>query len=136
VDLAIAGFGFGLNNTPIMTRALESVSEDYRGTAASLVVVARMMGMTLGLAALSAWGVENFQTLTAGLVLPLPEVGEAVGVLETRLAEYNDRITAAGLSLFHNFFRVAGGVALVAILPALAMSGGESERESARKTRR
>jgi hypothetical protein len=88
------------------------------------------------LAALSAWGVENFQTLTAGLVLPLPEVGEAVGVLETRLAEYNDRITAAGLSLFHNFFRVAGGVALVAILPALAMSGGESERESARKTRR
>ena len=131
VDLVIAGFGFGMNNTPIMTRALDSVGEDYRGTVASLVVVARMMGMTLGLAALSAWGVEHFQTLTAGLVLPLPEAGEAAGVIEARLAEYNDRITAAGLSLFHNFFRVAGGVALVAILPALAMGGGESEREGA-----
>jgi EmrB/QacA subfamily drug resistance transporter len=131
VDLVIAGLGFGLNNTPIMTRAIDSVGEDYRGTAASLVVVARMMGMTLGLAALSAWGVEHFQTLTIGLELPLPEVGEAAGAMEARLADYNARLSAAGLSLFHNFFRVAGGVALVAILPALAMGGGETEQEGA-----
>jgi EmrB/QacA subfamily drug resistance transporter len=135
VDLAIAGFGFGLNNTPIMTRAIDAAGEDYRGTAASLVVVARMMGMTLGLSALSAWGVEHFQTLTIGLELPLPEVGEAAEAMEARLADYNARLNAAGLSLFHNFFRAAGGVALVAILPALAMGGGKREREDAGKTR-
>jgi MFS family permease len=131
LHLLIAGLGFGLNNTPIMTRALDSVSDDYRGTAASLVVVARMLGMTLGLAALSAWGVEHFQVLTAGLELPLPEAGDAAGALQARLVEYNNRLSAAGLSLFHNFFRVAGGVALVAILPALAMGGGKTQGEGA-----
>ncbi|PKB71783.1 MAG: hypothetical protein BZY87_03430, partial [SAR202 cluster bacterium Io17-Chloro-G6] len=66
VHLLIAGFGFGLVIAPIAAHALGAVDEDYRGTAASLVVVSRMMGMTLGLAALSAWGVQHFQVLTGG----------------------------------------------------------------------
>lgn len=49
-----------------MTRALSSVGLDYRATVASLVTVSRMVGMALGLAALSAWGVEHFQGLSAG----------------------------------------------------------------------
>ena len=123
LHLLIVGLGFGLNNTPIMTRVLSAAGEDYRGTAASLVVVSRMMGMTLGLAALSAWGVEHFQALTAGLEVPFPQAGEAIGTLEAKAAEYNAQLNAAGLSLFHNFFRIAGVVALVAILPAAAMRG-------------
>ena len=121
LHLVIAGLGFGLNNTPILTRALSAAGDSYRGTAASLVVVSRMMGMTLGLAALSAWGVEHFRSLTAGLELPLPQAGEAVAVLEARAGEYNAQLSDAGLSLFHNFLRVAGAVTLVAILPALAL---------------
>ena len=123
LHLVIAGLGFGQNNTPIMTRALSDAGEDYRGTAASLVVMSRMMGMTLGLAALAAWGVEHFQALTAGLELPLPLAGEAAGQLEARVAEYDTQLIDAGLALVHNFFRVAGAVVLVAILPALAMGG-------------
>ena len=123
LHLVIAGLGFGQNNTPIMTRALSDAGEDYRGTAASLVVMSRMMGMTLGLAALAAWGVEHFQALTAGLELPLPLAGEAAGQLEARVAEYDTQLIDAGLALFHNFFRVAGAVVLVAILPALAIGG-------------
>ena len=61
LHLVIAGLGFGLNNTPIMTRALSASGESYRSTAASLVVVARMMGMTLGLATLTAWGSDRFR---------------------------------------------------------------------------
>ena len=129
LHLVIAGLGFGLNNTPIMTRALSVAGDAYRGTAVSLVVVARMMGMTLGLAALAAWGVENFQALTAGLELPLPQMGEAAAEVEARMTEYNARLNAAGLSLFHNFFRAAGAVALLAILPALAMGSGKRERQ-------
>ena len=60
IHLVIAGLGFGLVIVPILSQALAAVDEDYRGTGASLVVVSRMMGMTLGLAALSAWGVEPF----------------------------------------------------------------------------
>ena len=121
MHLVIAGLGFGLNNTPIMTRALSAASEDYQATAASLVVAARMMGMTLGLAALSAWGVEHFQSLTAGLEFSLPQVGEAAEVVQANAAEYNVRLNEAGVALFRNFFQVAGAVALVAIIPAWAM---------------
>ena len=121
VHLAVAGLGFGLNNTPIMTRALSVVEDAHRGTAASLVVVSRMLGMTLGLAALAAWGVEHFQALTSGLELPLQGVGEAAAEVEAQLAEYNSRLTEAGMTLFHSFFRVAAGVILVAIVPALLM---------------
>ena len=121
LHLVIAGLGLGLNNTPMMTRALSAAGDDYQATAASLVVVARMMGMTLGLAALSAWGVEHFQSLTAGLELSLPHVGEAAEVVQAKAAEYNAGLNKAGLALFHNFFQVAGAIALVAIVPALAM---------------
>ena len=124
LHLAVAGLGFGLVISPIMTQALTAVSDEYWATVASLVVVARMLGMTLGLAALSAWGVEHFQMLMSGLELPLPEPGESAEEAQAHLGEYNAELTAAGLSLFHNFLRVAAAGALVAILPALAMGSG------------
>ena len=71
---------------------------------------------------------EHFFTLTAGLELPLQQAGEAAAELQARFAEYNARLNDAGLALFHRFFRVAGGVALVAILPTLAM--GPDRRET------
>lgn len=123
LHLAMAGFGFGLVIAPIVTHALNGVRDDYQGTAASLVVVARMLGMTLGLAALSAWGVEHFQVLTAGLDLPLPMPGESTASVEARLIEYKNNLNAAGLALFHNFFRAAAGVSLLAIVPAMMMRG-------------
>ena len=129
LHLAVAGLGFGLNNAPILTRALSSAGEDYRGTAASLVTVSRMIGMALGLAALSAWGMEQFQILTSGLELPIPQPGEAAEALRTRQADFASGLSDAGLGLFHKFFRVAGGVALIAILPALAMRADRRERE-------
>ena len=123
LHLAMAGFGFGLVIAPIVTHALNGVRDDYQGTAASLVVVARMLGMTLGLAALSAWGVEHFQGLTAGLDLPLPMPSESTESFAARLIEYKNNLNAAGLSLFHNFFRAAAGVSLLAIVPAMMMWG-------------
>ena len=129
IHLAVAGIGFGLNNTPIMTRALSSVGEGYRGTAASLVTVSRMTGMALGLAALAAWGVEEFQILASGIEFPVAEPGEAAEVVRERLMEYTAQLNDAGLALFHKFFRIAGGAALIAILTALAMRADRREQE-------
>ncbi len=126
LHLAIAGLGFGLVIAPIAAHALDAVSGEYRAAAASLVVVSRMLGMTLGLAALSAWGVEHFQALTAGLELPLPHPGEPASEVAQRVAEYNQRLNAAGLSLFHNFLRTAGVVTLSATIPALLMRGANN----------
>ena len=119
LHLAVAGLGFGLVIAPIMTQALNAVGEDYRGTASSLVVVSRLLGMTLGLAALAAWGIEHFQSLTAGLGVPLPLPGESPADAAARLASYVAELNNAGLSLFHRFFRVAATVVLLALLPAL-----------------
>ena len=129
LHLLTVGVGFGLNNAPIMTRALSSVGLDYRGTVASLVTASRMVGMALGLAGLSAWGVDHFQALTAGLELPLQLPGETAGQLQARQEAYNTGLVDAGLSLFHRFLQVAGAVALAAILPVLAMTASRRERE-------
>ncbi|PKB65309.1 MAG: hypothetical protein BZY80_00590 [SAR202 cluster bacterium Io17-Chloro-G2] len=122
-NLALAGFGFGLVIAPLTAKALESASEEYRSTAAALVVVSRMMGMTLGLTALSAWGVDQFQILTAQLQLPLPVPGEGTEVFLSRVSDYQEGLNQAGLALFHKFLRVAAAVAIAALLPALAMGG-------------
>ena len=131
LHLALAGLGFGLVIAPLITRVMQAVSEEYWTTAAGQAVVARMLGMTLGLSALSAWGVEHFQSLTAGLELPFSESGQAQADLPARILAYQEGLTRAGLSLFHNFLRVAGTVALVAIIPALAMGTDRQEGEPA-----
>ena len=65
LPLIAAGLGFGLVIPPIGVSALSAAPSDYWGAAASLVTASRMVGMALGLAALSAWGIERFYSLTA-----------------------------------------------------------------------
>ena len=60
--------------------------------------------------------------------MPLQQAGEAAADVEARVTEYNAGLSDAGLALFNKFFRVAGAVALVAILPALAMGAGKREQ--------
>lgn len=125
LHLAAAGLGFGLVIAPLTAQALGAVAADYRGTAAALVVVARLLGMTLGLAALAAWGITEFQSLMAGLTLPLPMPGETAAAQAARLAAYAAAAQQAGLTVFQGFFRAGAIVALLAVLPALGMGRGE-----------
>ena len=119
LQLLLAGVGFGLVIAPILHRALSAVSEDYRATGASLVTVSRMMGMTLGLAAMSAWGVEHFQVLTSGLEFPILQPGETSEFHAARLEQYTADVNTAGLTVFRNFFRAAAIISLAAIPFAL-----------------
>ena len=54
LPLIAAGLGFGLVIPPIGVSALSAAPSDYWGAAVSLVTASRMVGMALGLAALSA----------------------------------------------------------------------------------
>ena len=56
LHLLFVGFGFGLLIVPIALAGTETVGEDIRATAASMVTAMRIVGMTFGLAALTAWG--------------------------------------------------------------------------------
>ena len=119
LHLVVAGLGFGLVIAPIMARALNAAPQEYHATASSLVVVSRLLGMTMGLAALAAWGIEHFQTVTAGLPLPFPLPGESMTDFSVRVAAYAAEVQSAGLSLFQRFFEVAAVVSLLALAPLL-----------------
>ena len=107
--LVMSGLGFGLVIPAINVSALSAAPSTYWGAAASLVTASRMVGMALGLAALSAWGIERFYSLTADVV-----IGASYAETEAPLIE-------AGVTVFQNLFMIAGLLSLVAILPALLM---------------
>lgn len=69
-QLVVLGLGFGLVNTPVGTAVINAAPEDQRGIAASLVVVFRLIGMSVGLSGLTAWGVYRFNLLRTQIVLP------------------------------------------------------------------
>ena len=127
VHLATAGLGFGLLIAPIALAATNSVEAGARGAASAVVTAMRIVGMTFGLAALTAWGTGRFQQLVVGLDLPLPLPGETAEQSGARVAEFEAHLVDAGLSLFNDFFVIAAVVSLVAIVPALFMVWRRSE---------
>jgi MFS family permease len=63
VALGVFGAGFGLTVTPRSTAAVESVAREAYGVASSTVTVARMVGMAVGLAILTAYGSTTIDRL-------------------------------------------------------------------------
>ena len=109
MPLVTAGLGFGLVIPPIGVSALSASPSSYWGAAASLVTASRMVGMALGLAALSAWGIERFYSLTSDV-----SIGSNFEETEAILIE-------AGVTVFQNLFMISGFLSLIAIVPALLM---------------
>ena len=122
LHLAAAGFGFGLLIAPIALAAINSVSDDARGAAAALITTMRVVGMTLGVAALTAWGTGRFDELVAGIGAPFALPGETAAQAQTRIAEVQQQLMNAGLTLYSDFFIVAAALCLLALLPAAFMA--------------
>jgi MFS family permease len=67
--LALTGLGIGLALAPVNDAALAEAAHDAHGTASALVVVARMVGMVVGVALLTAIGLHQYY----GVVATLPD---------------------------------------------------------------
>ena len=115
LPLVAAGLGFGLVIPAISVSALSASPSDYWGTAASLVTASRLVGMALGLATVSAWGIERFYSLTAHVTIG------------TTFQDTEAPLIAAGVTVFQNLFMIAGILSLTAILPALLMRVEDAE---------
>jgi MFS family permease len=124
VDLALAGLGLGLVIAPLGATVLRAVPPAQHGIASALVVVARMMGMLLCVAALSAWGLYRFQRSTANLATPLP-FGITPEEYATKVSAYQAAVRVALRAEYHDIFLVTAALCTLGALAALALPGRE-----------
>ena len=104
--LVVTGLGVGLAIAPVNDAALADSPDGAHGITSALVVVGRMMGMVVGLALLTAFGLHRFSVELATVTQP----GEA-------------DIRRAGIVQVHSVFLGAGLAALVAAAVAFAFLG-------------
>jgi MFS family permease len=107
--LALCGLGFGLVIAPLTAAVLALTTGESHGLATSLVVIARTMGMLVGLSALTAFGLYRFHQILGSPVLTDPDLRERVKHLERLVA-------AAFLQEYREIFVIATGLCLAAAL--------------------
>ena len=103
--LALVGLGLGLPIAPVNAAALASTRNDAHGVVSSLVVLARMVGMVVGLGLLTAIGLYRYYRTVAAL----PDQSNTAA------------LAAAGVVQVQTVFLGGALAALVAAVLALAL---------------
>jgi hypothetical protein len=121
-DLALGacGLGFGLVIAPLTAAVLDLTRAQQHGLASSLVVLARVMGMLIGLSALTAFGLFRFRQILGTPVLNDPDVKARVDHL-ARL------VSAAFLQEYREIFTLAA-VLCVAAAAVILFTMGRASR--------
>jgi MFS family permease len=124
--LLVCGLGFGLAIAPVNASMLVSVREQMHGLASALVVVARMIGMLVGISILTAVSLHVFYTSTA--TLPPPQT--LCPSTPINCPAYETEVTNAIVTELRTVFLGAGICAAVAaVLAALLLRGRPAARE-------
>jgi len=131
LSLATFGLGFGLTVTPRSTAAVEAAGRRAFGAAASVVTVARMIGMAIGLAILTAYGsttidrlaTQVYATPDAYLQFIPPTLHDRPlrdPLVVDALEEWASREAAR---IMVGLFIVAAAVTALAVPPSLVLGG-------------
>ena len=118
--LALLGAGLGLTVAPSTTSVVDAAPPDKRGTAAASVMVTRLIGLSVGLSVLTAWGLARFNAARAGIELPsIADPG-----FEAALIDAQQRLTADAIG---ETFLATALLALVGV--ALALRSPRKEKD-------
>lgn len=123
VALLVGGFGFGLALAPVNAAVLASTDDEVHGLSTALVVVSRMVGMLVGISALTTIGLRRYYTEQAGL----PSARDVCGG-KSRCDEFTDLLRVAGIAQEQTVFLGAAGCAAIAAVLALVLFRGAATR--------
>ena len=115
VPLVAAGLGFGLALAPVNAAVLASTDREVHGLASAGVVVARMVGMLVGISTLTTIGLRRYYAVQVDLPGPTD-----VCPTGTQCAAYTRLLKEAGLEQLQTVFVGAAVCAVLAAVLALA----------------
>lgn len=129
-DLAIAGLGLGLVIAPLTSATLRIVPSAQHGIASAAVVVARMIGMLIGIAALSAWGLYRFNQYFQERLgaIPAPDVSTPAGKV-AQLARLQQATVEAYVMQYGEIFTITAWVCVVGAVLGLLIAGRDEHAD-------
>ncbi len=116
VGLITGGFGFGLALAPVNAALLAFTDDDVHGVASALVVVSRMVGMLVGISALTTLGLRRYYA-EQGDVPSAREVCDG----KSRCEEFSDLLRVSGIAQEQTVFYGAAVCAVIAAIIALIL---------------
>lgn len=129
IDLAIAGAGLGLVLAPVAAAAIDAAHDRDIGIASGLVIVARLLGMTIGISALTAWSVARLNSALQALPTITQKPGETLAhYLQRQETLATQQAIPATVHVIRDTFGVAAILCLVAIIPVLFLAARESKQ--------
>jgi MFS family permease len=117
VALIVTGLGFGLTIAPINASVLAATASTMHGVASALVVVARMVGMLVGLSVLTAIGLHRFADESGRIASPLRLCPGS----PTKCPAYDAAVQSAALAEVHAVFVGAAACAGLAAVGAVLL---------------
>lgn len=114
VVLVVIGLGFGLAIAPVNAALLAASSASTHGVASALLVAARMMGMLVGLSALTAIGLRRLYAVQTTIESPAVTCPES----PTDCGPYDDAVREAIVAQLQATFTGAAACAALAALGA------------------
>jgi MFS family permease len=136
---AVFGIGFGLTVTPRSTAAVEAAGRVAFGAAAATVTVARMIGMAVGMAALTAYGSTTITRISNDIFgggdtykQYIPEYLRNRPINDGLVAQALEQWAASkATTIMVGIFLIAALVTLIAVVPALMLRPKPSRQRTA-----
>jgi MFS family permease len=120
--IAVAGLGLGTVIAPIGEVAIRAARSTDYGAASGLVLLARLLGMTVGLAGVTAYALERLDRRVDALPPISPLAGETTSQYFLRQQEYlTDQLIPITLDVIRETFIIAAVVCGLALLVASRM---------------